>query len=151
MTPGVLYFSTICVNVILLNHYRLSDLGDVRYTLIKRVLLKLTAQQLMNLEQRNPMLIFEDNEIWESLVKKDYPQEVGQKFTNNRAKIRKFYELQLEEANSDYSSLNLDHYINMSEVETNVPMKRYRLPNKLVYLKLQQDYEKKKELAIENL
>jgi elongin-A len=97
------------------------------------------------------MLIFEDGEVWKNLIQKEYPQEMSEKFTTNKSKIRNFYELQLNEFKFDYSRLDLEHYINLSEPETNMPVRRYRLPSKLIYLKLEREYQAKKELAIENL
>lgn len=147
----LLSLSSLCVNVLLQNHLLLTDLGDVRYPLIKKVLLKLSFQQLSNLESKNPMLIFEDDEIWDALIRKEFPQELNENFTTNKSKIWKFYEYQLNEFNFDVSQIDINHYINIKNQIHNGNKIKYKLPSKLVYLKLLNDYQLKKEIAIENL
>lgn len=144
----VLPLSLLCENALMQNYLQLKDLGDTRYQLIQRVLSKFTAQQLNELEVLNPKLMLDDEDIWLKLLRKEFPQEVHERYTTNSGKIKNFFKTQLDEVNYDYSHLNLDNYIKYQQLGNT---KKYKLPSKLIYMKLQQDYIQKEELAIENL
>lgn len=144
----VLPLSLLCENALMQNYLQLKDLGDTRYQLIQRVLSKFSAQQLNDLEVLNPKLMLDDEDIWLKLLKKEFPQEVHERYTTNSGKIKNFFKSQLDEFNYDYSNLNLDNYIIYQQLGNT---KKYKLPSKLIYMKLKQDYIAKEELAIENL
>jgi hypothetical protein len=145
---GALPLRTLCENVLLKNHLSIRDLGDVRYGLIKRVLSKFTSQQLIILEERNPMLVLEDDNSWLCLLQKDYPQDVHDKFTSQPQDVRRFYKRQLKSMDVDPASIKLDNYIQLQELSNT---KQYRLPYKQVYLEIRQHYIDKQEEAVVNL
>lgn len=144
----VLPLSVLCENILLQNYLALKDLGDTRFQLIQRVLFRFNPQQLIELESSNPRLMLDDESVWLSLVKKEFPQDVHERYTTNSSKIKDFFKQQLDEVCYDYSNINLDNYISYQQLGNT---KKYKLPSKLLYLKYREDYLKKEELAIENL
>lgn len=140
--------SALCENILLQNYLALKDLGETRYQLIEKVLYRFNPQQLIELESLNPKLMLDDETVWFNLIKKEFPQDVHERYTTNLGKIKEFFKQQLHDVGFDYSNLNLDNYITYQQLGNT---KKYRLPSKLLYLKYKEDYLKKEELAIENL
>lgn len=146
--PGVLPLRTLCENTLIRHHLLLKDLGDLRLSLIKRVLHRFTAHQLINLEQINPLLVLEDDDIWLVLLRREYPQDVHDKYTSQPLEIKKFYRRLLKGMGFDITLINLDNYIQYHELHTT---KQYRLPYRQVYSEIKQHYIDKQEEAIINL
>lgn len=146
---GVLSLRTLCENVLLKHHLSLRELGDIRYSLITRVLHKFTAQQLINLEKANPMLILEDDDVWLSLLQKDYPQDLHKRFCSNPNDVYKYYKQELQSMlGTETITVKLRDVITLEEIEDS---KRYRLPYRQAYMDIQQLYAVKQEEAILNL
>ncbi|CDR43929.1 CYFA0S13e00694g1_1 [Cyberlindnera fabianii] len=148
MPYGVLPLSVICENVLLRNHTALRDLGGTRFQLIRRVLFKCTPSQLTSLEEMNPLLVLEDEDVWYHILKRDFPTQVHERYTTNRSKIKLFYKQQLDKIKYDYKNLNFDNYIKYEEVR---PGNKFKLPSKLVYLKYKEEQIRKEESVVENL
>lgn len=52
---------------------RITDVGDIPYPLVKPVLKRLNAKQLMVVEQNSPALMPESDELWSALIERDFP------------------------------------------------------------------------------
>lgn len=146
---GVLSLRTLCENVLLKHHLSLRELGDIRYSLITRVLHKFTAQQLVNLEKANPLLILEDDDVWLSLLQKDYPQDLHRRFCSNPNDVYKYYKQELQSMlGTETIDVKLRDVITLEKIEDS---NRYRVPYRQVYMDIQQLYAMKQEEAILNL
>ncbi|KAH3673011.1 hypothetical protein WICMUC_003964 [Wickerhamomyces mucosus] len=148
MALGVLPLTTLCENVLLQNHLLIKDLGEIRYDLINRVLVKFNYIQLLKLEELNPQLMLEDEDIWLKLLKKDFPQNIHERFTTDSSKARLFFQFQLKELNYDYSQINIENYLTKFQTSHN---NKFKLPSKLLYLKYKQDLNKKEKESIQKL
>lgn len=52
---------------------RITDVGDIPYPLVRPVLKRLNAKQLMVVEQNSPALMPESDELWSALIERDFP------------------------------------------------------------------------------
>ncbi|XP_074600831.1 transcription elongation factor B polypeptide 3-like [Brevipalpus obovatus] len=62
----------LCIRVLCDNHDRYEKIGDAPYWLIKPMLEKCTAKQLLDLENHNPRLTEDDDELWKWHCKNEY-------------------------------------------------------------------------------
>lgn len=143
--------SKICEIQLGMNYHLIQDIGDVRFQLIKPILLKFNATQLINLEQKNPKLVLEDDYIWLKIIQKQFPNNLDVRFTHSKDKILNFYKNELSKLNFDASSINFDNYLVLDEAAAENSVRRYKLPSKLLYLKYSKELSEKEELAIFNL
>lgn len=52
---------------------RITDVGDIPYHLVRPVLKKLNAKQLLTVEQNSPSIAPESDELWALLIERDFP------------------------------------------------------------------------------
>ncbi|AET40850.1 elongin A Ecym_6480 [Eremothecium cymbalariae DBVPG len=141
-----------CVLTLMRHHTLIDDVAHIPYALIRQVLQKLKAEQLVRLEKTNPLLILGDEEIWYDLLKKDFPLNVHEQYVSRKNQVYEYYLGCIKE--NDEKLLDdkplVKNYFH-ENVKKDPVVFKYRLPSRLLYYKYQQEVAEKQELSAERL
>lgn len=144
--------SALCEISLMRNHLALQNVANVPYRLIRNVLMKLKVEHLCKLEETNSTLIFEDEEVWLELLKKDFPLHVQETFVRKKDDICRFYLSFVESHNpalleDEELIKNLLKYAVRKDPNTH----KYRIPSRMLYFKYQDEVLRKQELSTKRL
>ncbi|CCE66162.1 hypothetical protein TPHA_0O01960 [Tetrapisispora phaffii CBS 4417] len=135
------------------NHKLVEDTGNMPYRLLKRVLKQMKKDQLIRVEQKNVILIFDDNELWLNFLKQDFPTSIHDSFTTKKNNIINYYldfikknDLKFYNNNSSY----IEGILKMKVVK-DLSSNKYLIPYRMLYLKYEIDEIRKAEESTERL
>lgn len=63
----------LCIRVLQSNVHQIQDVGDIPYEMLREVLPGCRVEQLREIEEVSPQIADEDDEIWETFFKRDFP------------------------------------------------------------------------------
>ncbi|AMD19448.1 HBR547Wp [Eremothecium sinecaudum] len=141
-----------CVLTLMRNRLLLEDVAHMPYRLIRPVLARLKADQLIRLEKTNAMLILADDEIWYELLKKDFPLNVHTQYVQRKNQVYEYYLNCIKDIEADLledRDLIKNHF--HEAVKKDPVVFKYRLPSRLLYQQHQREMHKKQELSAERL
>ncbi|CUS22452.1 LAQU0S05e05666g1_1 [Lachancea quebecensis] len=144
--------SSLCEISLMRNHLMLQNVANVPYRLIRNVLLKVKMEHLCKLEESNVLLIFEDEEAWAELLKKDFPLHVHDTYNRKRDEIVAFYADFVEKhdpAKSRDGEL-MRGFLRFA-VRKEPTTHKYKVPSRMLYFKYQEDMLRKQELSTQRL
>lgn len=142
----LLKLEEICIRSLMKNYTLLNSLANVPYELVKRVLWNLKADQLCKLEESNPLLIFEDEEVWHNLLKKDFTLNPKEEFISKKEVIIMFFEQFILRYNATLlEDQNLIHNYFELILKVDMDQLKYRLPSRMLYFKYQKELTIKQE------
>ncbi|QEU61124.1 Ela1 [Kluyveromyces lactis] len=151
MSGRLLTLQEICVITLLRHHILIEDISYIPYRLIKSVLAKLKVDQLMKLEQTNPLIIFEDDEIWYDLIRRDVDPTFSYQYTNKKNEILQYFKRVITNytGTSTYKNIDTETLKNfVRPIVTKNDRGLYRVPCRLVYEKMREEIlEKDKRIA----
>lgn len=144
--------TTLCEINLMRNHLLIQDVANVPYRLIRNILLKLKRDHLCKLEASNPLLIFEDDEVWIRLLNKDFPLHVHESYTSRKEEIYDFY---LSFVEGHQPALFQDEGLLRSHLNSAVrkdfTSQKYKIPPRMLYFKYQEDLIRKQEQSEQRL
>ncbi|CDO94105.1 unnamed protein product [Kluyveromyces dobzhanskii CBS 2104] len=148
MSERVVTLEEICVITLLRHHTLVEDIKYVPYRLIKRVLAKLKVDQLVKLEKTNFLLIFEDDEIWYNLIRKDFDPSFSYQFTNKKNEILQYFKHVIttyapSSACEGTDTETLKNFFRPIVAKNSQGL--YRVPCRLLYEKMRDDILEKDE------
>lgn len=144
--------SSLCEISLMRNHLMLQNVANVPYRLVRNVLLKLKMEHLCKLEESNVLLIFEDEEAWVELLKKDFPMHVHDTYHRKRDEIVAFYADFVEKHDPPKSrDEELMRGFLRFAVRKEPATHKYKVPSRMLYFKYQEDMLRKQELSTQRL
>ncbi|SCU86439.1 LANO_0C07998g1_1 [Lachancea nothofagi CBS 11611] len=144
--------SSLCEITLMRNHLMLQNVANMPYRLIRNVLMKLKMDHLRKLEETNVSLIFEDDEVWLELLKKDYSLHVHESFHRKRDKIVEFYISFVEAHDPAFlQDMELIKSFLRFAIKKDSESQRYRVPSRMLYFTYQEDTLRKQELSTQRL
>lgn len=155
MNKRILSLQESCLITLLRHHTSVEDISFVPYRLIQSLLRKVKAEQLIRLELTNPLIIFEDDEIWHNLIKKDFDPEFTYHYTSKKSDVLQYFKLAISDALSDHPGASFSSDVTIDVLKNFVELilirnksGLYRIPCRLVYEKLREEIsEKDKRIA----
>ncbi|AAS50574.1 ABL197Cp [Eremothecium gossypii ATCC 10895] len=142
----------LCVVVLMRHHAQLEDIGHMPYALVRRVLLKMSAEQLLRLERASPALLLEDEEAWQQLLKKDFPTNVHEVWV---ARKKDVYEYYLESVRELGPQVLEDRALVRSLLRAAVckdpVLFKYRVPSRQLYQRYVHEDARRQELSAARL
>ena len=145
----------ICQQELMKNPKLLENVSNVPYNLLSTVFKKinLEPEQLKQLEKSNIFYIFEDDELWLSFLRKEYPTHVPDSYVSHKSTIENYYMKIFEsyERSLDEREVDLfDRYV-MEKVKKDRKRNKYRIPYRMLFETYQNDVERKKMKSAERL
>lgn len=143
---------SLCEISLMRNHLMLQNVANIPFRLLRNVLAKLKVDHLCRLEESNVLLIFEDEEIWLALLKKDFPLHVHEVYQRKRDEIAAFYVTFVEEHDSSLmEDPELMKNFLRSAVRKDPATHKYKVPSRMLYFKYQSEMVRKQELSTQRL
>ncbi|SCU98491.1 LAMI_0F14884g1_1 [Lachancea mirantina] len=143
---------SLCEMSLMRNHLIVHDVANVPYRLIRNVLLKCKLDQLCKLEKSNVRLVFEDEEVWYELLKKDFPMHVHESSASKRDEICNFYAEFIEDNDPEFMrDTELMKKLLRAAVQKDPITLKYRVPSRMLYFKYQKDILRKQEASAQRL
>ncbi|AGO10260.1 AaceriABL197Cp [[Ashbya] aceris (nom. inval.)] len=141
-----------CVVVLMRHHALLEDIGHMPYTLVRRVLLKMSAEQLLRLERASPALLLEDEEAWQQLLKKDFPTNVHEVWVARKKDVYEYYLESVRELDARVlEDRTLVRSLLRAAVCKDPVLFKYRVPSRQLYQRYVHEDARRQELSAARL
>lgn len=133
----------------------LESVSNVPYALLAPVFrqINITFEQLIKLEDTNIIMIFDDDELWLSHLKQEYPAHVHESFLSNAAPIIRYYKDNMERARSTMDDREVDMFQRClkQRMKKDPHHHKYMIPYRMLFQQYHKDTEHKKQQSEERL